>query len=383
MEINQYKLVNWVEGMEVNVSHINQLENFFIEQLSNQEMYRLNSFNYGLLNFPNYTNFFELDVDESITDELEIKIRNCFAITQGGFRIVINEAQFNFSIKNYLSNTQKGSDNSRPSQWDIWLRVNPFERIATGIPDKNENPPRHPDAIESYQLQLLPKDEINKKEFTPNHLIIGRIEYKNDMYTVDNSFIPPCTKINSHKDLIAYYESFRILTNKIEKNSKTIISKIKSREQNSLLAQNLGTLCENSMRYVASIYFSYRNKGKDMSPIELVNYFATWAHVLHISLFCMNKADKEELLNYFYEWGDITPGNLKDLIERTLNVSYEHSDIRKTMIEIEHFLTNFNILWDKMSSLEYIGQHKENIVVSERNYSLETPKIKGSWSILD
>jgi hypothetical protein len=40
-------------------------------------------------------------------------------------------------------------------------------------------------------------------------------------------------------------------------------------------------------------------------------------------------------------------------------------------------------LWLKLSALEYIGQHKDNIVVSERAHQTETVKSKGGWTILD
>lgn len=88
-------------------------------------------------------------------------------------------------------------------------------------------------------------------------------------------------------------------------------------------------------------------------------------------------------MKYFYEWSDVTPGSFEELLATTLNMIYEHTNIRTMMLQIESFLSVMSELWLKLSSLEYIGQHKDNIVISERIYQNEAPKTKGGWTILD
>lgn len=52
------------------------------------------------------------------------------------------------------------------------------------------------------------------------------------------------------------------------------------------------------------------------------------------------------------------------------------------MVTTERFLYLFNDLWTTLSRLEYIGKHKENIVVAERSrQSKETTETR--WNILD
>jgi hypothetical protein len=124
--------------------------------------------------------------------------------------------------------------------------------------------------------------------------------------------------------------------------------------------------------------------GRDALPVEIAGYFSTLAHTCFISFNFISKAEKEELLKYFYEWSDITPGSFEELLSDTLSIIYDHNNIRSSMIQMNSFLQVLSGLWVRLSALEYIGQHKENIVISERSYQQETKKKEsGSWTILD
>lgn len=52
------------------------------------------------------------------------------------------------------------------------------------------------------------------------------------------------------------------------------------------------------------------------------------------------------------------------------------------MLIIEGFLNNFSELWMMLSSLEYIGKHKENIVVGERIRRRDNVT-RSDWNLLD
>ena len=89
------------------------------------------------------------------------------------------------------------------------------------------------------------------------------------------------------------------------------------------------------------------------------------------------------MLRYFYEWNDITPGNFTELLTQSLEIVYDHHDIRSVMELINNFLSMFSGLWIKLSTLEYIGQQKENIVVAEKKQKQVTTTSKSGWTILD
>lgn len=384
MKENNYKLVNWQEGMGVGSAHLQQTENYFIERLGDNLETRLNNYNYGLLpSADRKSESSEFDISERITGKVEIKLRRCNAVTSGGYRISYNPDNAEYLLSTYSFESEKEQEENNVAYWDVILSVNPFDRIPSGIPDEKENPPRHPNVTEHYTLSIVPKGQTNYEQLGMFHLTIGRIRLHGGRYEVDSDYIPPCTGMSSHPDLLKYYENFGIYLNDIERASKAIIAKIKNRSQNSPLAYHINTMCENMMRYIASIYFMYRNTGQTSLPIEIVNYFSTLAHTCYISLNFVSKIEKEELLKYFYEWSDVTPGSFEDLLSDTLSVIYDHNNIRAVMLQIESFLRTMSELWLKLSTLEYIGQHKENIVVSERTHQQEVVKKTGGWTILD
>jgi hypothetical protein len=380
----RHRLVNWVEGMDVEFKHLQQTEDYFINRIYDNQAVRLKSYNYGLLPpVGEQSNFTEFNISEHVTGKVEIRLRRCNAITAAGCMISFNPDQ-----KDYLLYTHTfGKDKEQESQgikfWDVILSIDPFKRIPVGIPDNGEIPPRHPDVTEYYRLSIAPQGKIKQEQLGFYHLVIGRVRQQGQRYEVDTSYIPPCTGMGSYPDLLDYYERFGRYLNDIERTSKIIVGKVRNRTQNSPVANHIACVCEDMMRYISSIYFTYRNMGREMTPAEITGYFSTLAHTCYINLNFINKTEKEELLKYFYEWSDVTPGSFEELLANTLSIIYDHNSIRSVMLQIESFLHIFSELWIRLSSLEYIGQHKENIVVSERLNQVETPKTKGGWTILD
>ncbi|MFV0329222.1 MAG: type VI secretion system membrane-associated complex protein TssK [Dysgonomonas sp.] len=381
---NEYRLVNWTEAMDVNRVHLEQTENYFINGLCDTQQTRLTSYNYGLLPSPDkHYDSSEFDISERVTGKVEIRLWRCNAITSGGCRISYNPPQGNYLLYTHTLDTEsKDSVASDVQYWDVILTVDPFKRIPAGIPNE-EIPPRHPDVSEYYQVSIVPQGKISNEQPSLYHLIIGRIRQRGGNYEVDTNYIPPCTCIRSHSELLHYYERFAVYLNNIERASKLIIAKVRNRTQNSPIATHITHICEDMMTYIASIYFRYRNMGRDAAPVEIVDYFSTLSHICFSGLNYINKIEKEELLKYFYEWSDVTPGSFEELLSNTLSIIYEHHSIRSVMLQIETFLRIMSELWLKLSTLEYIGQHKENIVVSERVHQRESTAIKGGWTILD
>jgi hypothetical protein len=378
------KLVNWQECMNVSAKHFIQTEDFLIDSARDYASLGLTNANYGLLpNSEGKDNSNGIRISEHVTGHIEIKLLHCNAITASGIRINYNPEEGNYLIKDYSpESASKQKSGGEIKQWDVILVCDPFRRIATGDLDPQETPPRHPNAETMYELQVMPSGEFNTNDFGLHHLTIGRIRKSADRYEVDGNYIPPCTSMVSHPDLLDYYNHLGQQLSSIEKSSKAIILKVLNRQNESILAENLRHVCEDQLRYISSIYFDFRNKGRYLPPIEIVKYFSTLAHVCFVSLNFIKSKEKEELLKYFYEWSDITPGTFEETLANTLELLYEHDKIRFTMIQIDSFMTILSELWIKLSQLDYIGQHKENIIVSERTVQSETSQ-KTRWSIID
>jgi hypothetical protein len=380
----EYKKVNWTEGMDVRFNHFYQTEDHFTNAICDSSAIRLNKHNFGLLpSADRKSNSSEFDISERVTGTVEIKLRSCNAITLGGCRIAYNPPFGQAMAYSHVFDQKKLPDASQTAYWDVVVVADPFRRIPSGKPDVEETPPRHPDVDTFYNLSIVSKGELNAELLGMHHLVIGRIRYFGERFAVDTNFIPACVSMASHPDLIRYYELFASLMNDIENASKNIIAKIRNRNQSSNIANHIGAICEDMMRYIASIYFNYRNIGLDMPPVGIVNYFSSLAHICYVGITFINTIEKEELLRYFYEWSDVKPGAFEEMLSSSLALIYDHNNIRSAMIQVESFLRTISELWIKLSTLEYIGQHKENIVIGEKsNYTHETAR-KTSWTILD
>ncbi|MDR2915089.1 MAG: type VI secretion system baseplate subunit TssK [Tannerella sp.] len=382
------KMVNWVDGMKISSEHLKQTEDYFIDVVRDATNMRLTEHNFGLL--PPYRGeklSSDFEITERISNHVEIELRRCNAITPGGCRITFNPVdssdylRLDYPFEQEVAATE-GEDGNL--YWDVILVVRPFDRIPLGAPDPEETPPRHPDAGKSYHLYIKPAGEINSEEFGMHHLLIGRVTKTADRYEVDSSYIPPCTSMGSHPDLKGYYEQFGKYFNDIEISSHKIIQKIHEQEsKSSTIANNIKLVCEHLLTYTAAVYFNFRNTGRNYVPVEIINTFSSLAHTAFVSINFINKKQKEEMLQYFYEWSDITPGNLMAILTDMLEATYKHYDIRGMMDKTGHFLSEFSRLWIKLSTLEYIGQHKENVVVAQKTPKVEVVTRQSGWTIID
>ena len=380
------RLVNWVDGMKITQKHLVQMEDYVTDIFRDAISMPLTDNRFGLL--PPYKGeqlSTDFEITNRISNNVEIKLRRCNALTAGGCRININPTEYSeylhleYSFDSDLDYKKEDAENLL---WDIILVIKPFDRSPVGIPNPEEAPPRHPDVINAYSLFIKPAGQINSKEFGMHYLIIGRVIKNGDRYEVDTRYIPPCMSMSSHPDLKSYYEAFGQYLNDIETSSHKIIQKINDRENNSSIAKNVNGVCETLLNYISTIYFNYKNNGRFYAPDETINVFSSLAHVCFSGIQYMSKKDKEEMLKYFYEWSDVTPGNFTEMLTNTLEIVYDHHDIRSMMEQINSFLSTFAALWIKLSTLEYIGQHKENIVVAEKKQK-EVVVSKSGWTILD
>jgi len=380
------RLVNWVDGMKIAQKHLIQTEDYVTDIVRDAISMNLTDNRFGLL--PPYrgeplSNDFE--ITNGISNSVEIKLRKCNAITSGGCRININPIEFSEYLcleYSFDSETEHKKEDEGELRWDIILSIRPFDRSPIGMLDSEETPPRHPDAGQTYRLSIRPAGQINPDEIGRHYLIIGRVVKTGSRYEVDSNFIPPCTSMCSHPDLKKYYEDFGKCLKEIETSSIKIIQKIYDRENISSIAKNINGLCETLLNYITTIYFDYKNNGRFYAPDETVNVFSSLAHVCFSGIQYMSRKEKEEMLRYFYEWSDVTPGNFTELLTNALDIVYDHHNIRLMMELIQQFLDVFASLWIRLSSLEYIGQHKENIVVAEK-VQKQTVTTKTGWTILD
>lgn len=376
----KYKAVNWIDGMKISSDHFVQTDNFILDLIRDSNSLTLNNINFGLLPpFNGDSTSLGIQITERASNHLQIKIKQCNAITAEGYRIhIATEALGQELVFDHYFGADPLSD--AVETFFIILTVNPHERVASGKPDAEEIPLRYPEVDTFYGITILPAAQISTKN--NQYLEVGKFTRSAAGLQLITDYIPPSATILSHADLIRYYELFSNQLNELQLLSFRIIDKITSKDTISPIGRNVKMLCDKMLDFIARIYFRYRNEAHQQPPIVLVGYFSEMAHIFFSSVKSIGGNEREELLKYFYEWKDVTPGNFEELLARLIEVVYNHHDIRSSMIVVDEFLRVITALWNKLSTLEYIGQRKENIVVAEQQV-VQAVQSKRTWTLLD
>lgn len=380
----KYKPVNWVDGMKLSSNHFIATDQFNQDFVRDANSVFINHFNYGLLPpFAGQRLSHDIEIMEKATNHIEVKVRHCNAITAEGCRIDI-ESSSNFedqlTYSQYFSS--ENIDHSRVMVFNILLMVNPFERMPSGNPDPEDNPPRYPDISKNYSITILPASEMAPKATDSYHLTIGQLIQESGRITINHNYIAPSSSMISHPGLTRYYELFSSLINDLQLAAFKIIDKTTGKDSITPLGKNIRLLSEKLLDYIAQIFFNYRNFGYQQSPVYIVGYCSNLAHVFFTGIKLVESKEREEMLKYFYEWRDVTPGNFEEILARMIEMVYDHQNIHASMSMTEEFLKVMVALWNKLGMLEYIGQRKENIVVAEQQV-VQQVQTKRSWTLLD
>ncbi len=373
--------VNWTDGMKISEKHFVSHDNFILDTIRDANSLQLNNYNYGLLPI-GHRSFIEdsyFDVFKTATNDVQINIKHCRALTAAGYRIELTN--FKTNIKS-ITKAEEDTENIESENYYVIVSVNPFKRVPFGDIDAEETPPRHPYTQANYNIQLLSETNLKNGETGGNYLIIGKIIKEKDTITVDENFIPPCTSLHSHPTLIAYYNKFAQLMGDIQQYTLKIIQKVAQNKQGSSLAVNISNLCSILSNHFTNIYFTYRNMIPEQSPIYLVEVFSSMALKIYQKTQTLATEELEEVLNYTYEWSNITPTTLLNELSAVSEINYNHNNCHKELQRINQLLHSLEIIFNKLSSLDYIGERKENIIVNEKDITPQ-PKVKRGWSLLD
>ena len=215
-------------------------------------------------------------------------------------------------------------------------------------------------------------------------LIVGRVEWKNGVFTLDEAFIPPVTKIKYNNELQVFYNRICQVMTELKSNSILINAKNRTKYQNNRLARNTYALCSKVLDFIANNQFEFNQTGMEEPPIFIATKISILANHLSNEMALMEKSEKEEVLQYYYEWIDIKPSMFEATMGEVMQLRYNHLDIASMISKIDYFIAIMSRLWKKLGQLEYVGQRKENIVISEDllEHTQDTPRTR-SWSIID
>ncbi|MBQ0152320.1 MAG: hypothetical protein KBS61_05445 [Chryseobacterium sp.] len=372
--------INWVDGMKVSQQHLNDQDNFLIDTIRDANSLAITNYNYGLLPIPNeYTDKTIFEVHNTATNDVQLVIKHCSAVTLAGYRIELKDRRV--SVKS-LAKSLQVEENQIDGEYYILVSVNPFDKVAFGDIDPEEIPPRHPNSHANYHIELLPVISLNSNFSGGNYLVIGKVDFKGNITQVNSTFIPPCTSVQSHPALVDYYNGYAKTIGNLQQYAFKIIQKSAHKNQNTALALNVRSLCTVMVETFGDMYFQFRNIIPHQPPIFLIDSFAKLALRLYNATQVIVPAELEEMLNYSLEWSEIAPHTLLNQLSTVSETNYDHHNTGEPLLHIQQMLRSLDVIFSKLSELDYIGQKKENIIVTEQEVSTNNNTKRG-WSVLD
>lgn len=373
----EYLPINWMQGMSVSPSHFVATENSMLERLLQSVAASQQTFQYGLLPQKEGRGIVELKLSGH-GEYTKVELISYAGITPGGYLILFEDSEQTGRISCACPVNGEVSEEG----WDIVLSVSPYDRNPCGVPNVQETPPRYPHVEPTYKLSLIPRMPSNMGNYGPFGVIVGILWKKDAEYSLDGNYIPPALTMSSHPDLRAYITDFSQRIATIDASLHKIEEKALAQANRTPVANSILSICQELLRTTSSIFFHWRNCAYTETPYHIVELLTRFASAVLCGLCFLSKKDKEEMLKYFHEWNGIAPSTFVQLLEEVVNKPYNHNRINQSMIAVHGTIRTLEELFVSLSRLEFIGQHKESIVISERQIQ-DTSSNGNNWTLVD
>lgn len=119
-------------------------------------------------------------------------------------------------------------------------------------------------------------------------------------------------------------------------------------------------------------------------PIFLAETVVQLANEIKLTLDFMPEKEKEEMLNYFKEWNQISPAAFVELVGLVIDLDYDHNNIYESFVPVLNLLARLSELFEKLSQLDLIGSRKQkDIFVRELDVNEGKPAKKKGFNLLD
>lgn len=359
--------VNWVDGMKINKSHFLAIQDNVSDVSRDSVGVKLNRINYGLLPYKNAGDSVKISLVIDNHKLLRVKVEECHAVTPNGSRIEISSR--NTHILDLEMPYPEATYELKETDEVVLLAnisVNPFENRVFGEPDPQENPPRYPYLLPTYNLNLQPENNLDQG-YSGYQLTIGKILITSSETRLIANYIPPCTSVQSHQGLIDLHTEIDKFFGQLELYSVQISQKIHRKNQSNDLASMILNLSDKITTYLGHEVNSFRWTIPYEPPAYMFDKVVSLARIMKNFVDSKSGAGKEELLNYFAEWCGLSQGDFEVMFTDTVNVGYNHTQIDKTATRVQFFIKTIEELFSTLNRLDYIGKRKDTgIFVKER-----------------
>ncbi|MEO5682171.1 MAG: hypothetical protein ABIQ88_05985 [Chitinophagaceae bacterium] len=363
MQDNHYLHVNWVDGMKINKSHFIAQDNAQIYQLAQNTSCLLNELNYGLLPVGQGSVGLKIFLSTDNQKKLQVRVQQCRAITAGGYYIEFNEDTAlhgnNLQTPPVSIPVTLRELKNKSSQFYIVLTVDPYKRVPYGAVEGGEVPSRIPYTLPLLSVDLMPAEQVTKNVIGPMQIPLGKITVEDQRVMLEEDYIPPCSSISSHPELLEIQAGLEQFYSKMELYSLQIVQKILQKKQTNDMAVIVQKICENVSFFTASQLAELKAVGIVQPPVYMISKISSLARLIKNTLDFYLGSGKEELVNYITEWCSISQGELEGAIVTLSSHQYDHMDINNSIESVSDFTKIISRLFYQLSRLEYIGKRKE------------------------
>ncbi|MDP9041979.1 MAG: type VI secretion system baseplate subunit TssK [Bacteroidota bacterium] len=363
MQENSYLPVNWIDGMKINKSHFIAQDNALLFHLVQTVSGVLNDLNYGLLPAGPDGKGLKLFLSSDNQQKIQVRMQSCRAVTAGGYYIEFTSdtALQGKNLQASLVSPSVGIKELKEKSafYYVVLTINPYKRVPFGEANPAETPPRIPFTMPFYSLDLVAVGDITKNRLGSFQLPVGKIKIDDLRAQLDESYIPPCSTVTSHPDLLEIHAALEQFFAKMENYSLIIIQKIFQKKQTNEMSVIVHKLCEQVLFFTGTEVAELKSMGLIQAPVYIVSKICSLARVFKNTLDCYLGSGKEELVNYFIEWCSFTKGDLESAILSASNHQYDHLDINSSVEKVSVFTIIISNLFHQLARLEYIGKRKE------------------------
>lgn len=348
------RLVNWKEGMMLNADHLFKTEDYFLEYISEATGASLPSENYGLIRRPADDQL--VTVYESGSGELYISVSSMIYLTDGGHIIDIPHGE----SLDYL--TDGIALSKADERYAVLVNLHPDKRSEFGDADADEQPPRVPWSRVKLSVSLHPFSSV--RGIGDRSAVAGVIRKLSGSWTVDKNYIPPLCKVRYNRELCDRLQQLYSNVDRLIALSTAIVGKIHLRGKEYSLADNILRLASLMLGLLEEERFSLMSKRYNISPYELRVIFSRMAGRMIGFMKSLSTQQRGELLDYVNEWCLIPPGIFMRGAEVVSEPDYCQMDIAASFFKIEDYIRNIMVFMEQLVKLEFVGQRKENIVIS-------------------
>lgn len=383
MKDQKYFAVNWTDGVKITKDHFLTSYYHSVDAIRDYAATEITSYNYGLLGTESEdVKSLEVEARTLTNERMVLELKACNAITSKGVRIVFFPEMYGGNLP-VATVDATHIDTNDHLDFYVVVTVNPFHLIPVGEPDPEVIPLHHPHVLPKIDLHIVPESQFNHHFLDKYFLIVGKAQWKSGAFTLDKEYIPPVRAIRYHTGLHAFYKQVCQVLTGLKSYSITINDKNRTKYESNKLAKSTFVLCSKVLDFISQHQFYFNQLGAEQSPVFIAEKISILAHYLSNELALMKRSEKEEILQYYYEWTDVKPSVFEAALGGVIEFKYNHLEIAEMVTKMDYLMAILNQLWKKLSELEYIGQRKENIVISEENLTLKNPKKGRSWSIID